>query len=243
MTRPFATVVLLLLVFPPAVRSATAPIATDRPGFTYSPRVVPENGAQLEAGVLWEKEEGMRSVSAPEGLVRWGVSPGFELRLGLPNYTDTELDSGLGDTSVGAKVELARGRGIDVGAVATVTLPTGEDGFGSEEAQPGIVITASRDLDPRWSIGGQIGAASIKTNERRFLWSATLVAGRAITPRWGTFLELAGEIDDAGNGQLVVHHGHAFPVTSSFQLDVHGGLGLTFDAPDAFLGAGIAARR
>ncbi len=237
-----ALVVLLSVPVSASAADERPPMSTDRPDFTEGPTAVAPGGAQLEGGGTWERSDGSSFLSGPEALLRLGIVPRFEIRVGLPNYVDTDGFSGAGDAALGAKLELGSPNGIDLGLIGMLSLPTGEEGISSEEVEPTVILTGGRALDDTWSLGGQVSASSLMLHERTLQYAATLVVGRALQPNLNLFFELAGVLDEHGNGSLLVHHGYTFPVSPNFQLDVHGGVGLTHDAPDGFLGAGFAVR-
>ncbi len=230
---------------------ATAPssgeeLVTDRPDFTESPLAVPAGTVQVEGGFTWvEAPSGQETLSAPETLVRWGLSERVELRFGLPDRIDPERGRpAFGDGSFGAKFELGESAsGWTSAVIATVSLPVGDRELTSDEIDPGVIVTTGRDLSAGWSLGTQAswsitsaGADDVDTI------GATVVVARSIASRTGTFFELAFEEVDREGGSLLLHHGYTHLLGDRLQLDLHAAVGLTDDAPDALIGAGVSWR-
>lgn len=244
-----------------------APMVTDRPDFTESATVVPKGSVQLEAGVTWAsfEEEGRYGsswdlLSLPEALIRWGIGDRLELRFGLPNYFverfwryDVEE---WGDLSIGVKWELGAVKSPwDFALIAELDLPTSTIDGTADTVDPSAIFIVGRDLGERWSFGAQVGAArEFLTNSRFGDWhvdvvSATVVFGVAVGDRHGTFFEVAAEnvnssfyANNEDESLAQFHHGWTYAVSPTFQLDIHGAIGLTDDGPEWLIGAGFAKR-
>lgn len=221
-------------------------LVTDRPDFTESAVVVPLGHIQVESGLTWKNgDDGTDVISGPEILVRWTVVRRFELRFGLPDFVDVADSggpSGFGDGSVGAKVQFGpAASGWDLAAIATLSLPTGEDELTSDAVDPEFILVASRDLNKSLSVGVQFTAAGPTNNDDRdFEWGGTLVFGKSINQRWGGFAELAAIVPESGTAPILAHHGYTYQPRSNLQIDVHGGIGLSSSAPDFFVGGGFS---
>jgi len=130
-----------------------------------------------------------------------------------------------------------------VAAIATLSLPTGEDDLTSDEFDPEFILTIGRDLFGPVSAGAQFSAAwPTEGDERVFLWGGTFVLGASFCERFGTFVEVAYEIPEEGDEPVVFHHGYTMMVGDNLQFDIHGGTGLNDVAPDFFLGGGLSFR-
>lgn len=86
-------------------------IVTDRPDFTESAEVVAVGRIQLETGASFEDAGEVELAEVGELLLRIGLVRDLELRLGVGSYVDVADGgpSGLGDGSVGLKLELNEG--------------------------------------------------------------------------------------------------------------------------------------
>lgn len=221
-------------------------LITDRPDFTESAVVVPARSIQIEGGWTWLDEGGSQeTLSGPEILVRWGLGDRFELRIGLPDHVEPRRGpSGLGDASIGAKWQLGpTAGGWDVGLIGTLSLPTGDPGFTSDEADPDVIFTVGRELAGGWSFGTQVNAGRQTDGDRHLnAVGGTLVLGRGLSERVGMFLELAAEDVEGADTSVLAHHGYTLLARPGLQFDVHVAVGLTAGAPNTLVGAGLSWR-
>ena len=233
----------------PVAADAGSDLVTDRPDFTESPVVVPSGSVQLESGVTWSRSgDSVNTLSGLEALIRWSPFQRIELRFGLPDYIsidDDAIDAGFGDASIGTKVYLGSPfEGWDVGVIATTSLPTGDDQFTTDEADPDVILTAGGDIGHGWSLGTQVSSAwPTVGDDREQIWAATMVCGIPIGDATGVFVEVATEIPEAGEAPTVIHTGYTRQFGTGMQFDLHAGAGLNDSSPDFFFGAGFSARR
>jgi hypothetical protein len=224
-------------------------LLTDRPDFTETSVVVPLRSLQVESGFTYSDDpDGTHTWSGPELLLRYGIGPRTELRLGLPDYIRVRGGTrvgAFGDTYLGFKQQLARpGARMAWALIPAVTLPTGGSRVTSDRVDPEIVLTWARDLSETWSVGGIVGyARPTEDGERNPVVFPTVSFGRSLSDRWGTFFEWAAEFPERGGDVHLFHHGYTYALRSNVQLDVHLGFGLSDAAPDFFIGAGFAFRR
>ena len=225
--------------------AALAQIVTDRPDLTESTEAV--LGIQIETGLLVnvegrEPDGNTFGIAGPQALLRVGVLPGVEARLGLPDYAVADVDlggtGGFTDPSIGAKVELGAVGPWAFAGIAEVSLPLGDNGF-SGAASPLALLVAGRDL----------GALSLGT-QAEVLWDrdtdrveagGTLVLGAGLSDSAGAFAEIAGGSTPDG-AAVVVQAGSTVLLSPDVQLDAFLGAGVTDPAPDVFGGVGFSAR-
>jgi hypothetical protein len=242
---PVFAVALTLL----ALRVAAAQgLVTDRPDFTESAVAVPVGSAQFEGGGTYSSLGNDHSeFTAGEAFVRWGLREKVEIRFGAPSFvlvSNGSSTSGLSDGSIGAKVQIGPlESGWDLALIGSLSLPIGDDEFSSEEVDPTVILTTGRALDDKFSIGGQVAASwPTEGEDRVFEWGGTVVLGAAVGPGTGAFLELAVTVPEDGTAPLTGHTGLIHALSETFQVDVHGGIGLSDTAPDVFVGVGLATR-
>lgn len=237
------------------------PVVTDRPDKTESTSIVPRRYAQLEAGWSLETVNGagtsLHTHSVPGLLARVGVSSRLEARIGfagfqLTNQVAPGAAEGLGDMDLGFKYRLANARGPlpDIALIAAMSVPTGAEGVTSGRADPTVLLTLSRPLGDRVSVGSNLGSSWTTTDDgqggRTTLMDLTytLSFGVALSERVGTFAETFGSLP-AGDGDHA-HHldgGVTFVVRDNLQLDVSAGRGIAgAGASDWFVGAGVSVR-
>ena len=225
-------------------------ILTDRPDFTETSFVVPRGSLQLESGFTYtdEADGGGHTLNLPELLLRYGIGPRTELRLGVPDFLHTRAagvrHGSFGDTYFGFKQQLAaEGAPFGFAVIPAIMIPTGSGGSSSGAIDPEVVFTWSRDLSERWSIGGIVGFAYPREGGGRTLHIVPTVSlGYSLTSRIGTFLEWAADLPAPGRDAHLLHHGYTYALSPTSQVDIHFGFGITRAAPDFFIGGGYAVR-
>ena len=211
---------LAALLWPGFALAQAPPLITDRPDFTESPFVVPLGSIQVEAGMTRTLGRQLRSIAAPEALIRWSPASRLELRFEPPGYLDAEASGVFTDVALGMKLELGRFSAWSVGAIASIGLPTGDTEASAGRVVPEIIVATGRDLDNAWSLGAQASAA--RPNDGGGVTLAyTVVTGRALTQRLGAFVELAAEREPGAATGSLLHTGLTFSLSPSMQLDVH----------------------
>ena len=238
-------------------------IETDRPDFVESSAVVGLAHWQIETGILSERTTSngitTRTVTTPT-LLRIGVSETVELRAegdGLTREKTTDASTGLtqrlngfSDVSFGAKWRVREGDAgwlPGVAWLADVETATGSSAFRGAGFRPSVRVTAEWDLPGNLSLGVMPGVF-LDRNEHGKRYAAGIFAvtlGKAWTPRWRTFVEVAGERlarPQDGGSSVTFDTGLAFVATKSLQFDVAVSRGLTSTSPDLQAGLGISAR-
>jgi hypothetical protein len=226
-------------------------LVTDRPDFTESSEVVGRGLFQLEGGFSYEGDRGVRSVAVPGALLRLGVSPRVELRLGTDGFVSQRAGgirvSGAGDMEVGAKIRLfdQAAAGVDIAILPALSLPTGSDSQSSGGADPSVKVTWARSLPRDFGLTGNLNVASMTDGGARFTQQAfSLSLGHPLLAGWGGFVETYGfsPMERGGGAGLTLDGGLTRPVGANLQFDVEAGRGLTPEAPDWFVGFGVAIR-
>lgn len=239
---PFALLA-ALLVHP--VRAQES-MSTDRPDFTEAPVTVGQGTLQVEAGGTHQSTGDSSLLTSGEGLLRYGLRPRFELRLGLPSLISGDgLDSGLSDMSVGVKWNFASlDNGVEVGLVAGMSLPTGADHLTSDDPNPTVLLVAGMPLGESLSFASQISNTQFKAGgDWESFWLATAVLSASLTEQLGAFAELKVESLPELDNRYIFHTGLVYPVSENVQIDVHLGTGLSDISGDEFIGLGFAYRR
>lgn len=253
----------------PGAAAQTAPeaaeLVTDRPDQTESAVVVPPGALQIELGASFARDEAgaarVESVELPGTLLRWGVARRLELRFAWPGQVEVESRagrhrdelSGGGDPELGAKLALlssATGAAFDLALLAHLSLPVGDEAVGSPRADPSIRLNGAHDLAPGLGLGWNVGYAAASVEDARgdvdtlgrFLYTAAL--GFELSPRWGAFVELFGDLpaSDAGPAAHSLDGGVTYLLTPRLQIDAFAGFGLSDAADDRFAGFGVSIR-
>jgi hypothetical protein len=233
-----------------------AELITDRPDQTESAAVVPHGALQVELGALRLEDDDLDVTEAPGTLVRYGLHPRFELRFAWPGRIEAEsrgarLD-GAADPELGAKLALAPERGArpELALLAHLTLPAGDEAIGSPRADPSIRLAGAHTLSERLGLGWNLGyeTASFEDGAGRGhtlgRWIYTAALGVGLSPRWGAFVELYGDLpaSDPAPAAHSFDGGVTFLLRPNVQLDFAVGVGLDGDAPDRLVGAGLSFR-
>jgi len=242
-------IITLIILFSASLAATSsaqdAELITDRPDLTESPNAVPVGSLQVELGATTFDSDSFRVNTIGEILLRYGFVRNFELRVGVPSVISGDVESsGLSDAYVGVKWQLGKIGSGEVGLIATLSLPTGDDDFTSDGVEPSVILTAGTQLTESISLASQIeGAYNTAGDDRDLDFAATVVLGFPINSRLGGFAELAAAAPQEGDEELLFHAGLLVALGADLQLDIHGGLGLTDGAPDSFYGIGLSFRR
>jgi hypothetical protein len=252
------TISTLLLLPAGALARQPSPIITDRPGFLFSSLTVGRGVFQTEWGIpaVTLDSGGGTRVTSLFGLVRFGVTRNFELRLDSPIYNEsrvrtdgrTATDRGFGDVEIGAKWHLIENQGArpSFALIPSVILPAGQKGFTADDPVYQLNAMAEWGLANGWGTGALAGYLNGPSGNGRYGQGTFAVSlGRALpSPKWSAYGEavyvttnLAGASDSSFLGG-----GVKYLVSNDFQLDLSFDRGLTADSPDWLFGFGIAAR-
>ena len=248
----FSALVLVAFGATPLRGQTVPPLVTDRPDFTESAVTVPPGDIQFESGYTLTRTDNTDEHALGEVLLRIGIVPRLEARVGLESHTWVEAPgedrAGFEDPTLGLKVRLSEeteAGDIAAAFLAGTTVPVGDDDLGEDEWQPGVALAASRSVAGGLSLGGNLGYAYASRDAERFdQGSASLALGIEITESWGAYVETFAIFpgDPSGDDEAVVNGGVTFLVQPLFQLDARAGAGLTGAAPDFFVGVGLARR-
>lgn len=245
--RLFALVV--LSAGPLFAQVTSPPLVTDRPDFTESASAVAPGHLQLEAGYTFTHSDDVDEHTLGELLFRIGLWDGIEGRIGVNSiaWVDDGDEAGIEDPSLGLKAVLATAQGgrPAIAILIGSTVPIGDDDIGEDDWQPGVTGAFAWDLSDRLGLGVNVGYTYASEDDERFdQGSASLALGIGLTERTGAYVE-AFTIFPAGDStgdDVTLDGGVTYLVHDSFQLDARVGVGLTDDAPDVFVGFGVARR-
>lgn len=262
MTHRAVTLFLCLLAAGTSAAQEDAPeLITDRPDQTESAVTVDPGSVQLELGASFthDDEADVNTFEAPGSLLRIGLTNRLELRIGWTGYVSQDVgaeglfdDSGIGDAELGAKVRLRdeKGRMPEMAVLVAASLPVGDDAFTSDRVDPSLRLSLAHTLTERLGLGYNVGVGWAsepavgggRTTLSSYLYTVAL--GIGLSDRAGAFVELFGEVPGSAPGDPVhsFDGGFTFLLRPNVQLDVAGGVGLTDEADDWFVGVGLSAR-
>lgn len=238
------------------------PLQTDRPTQTEGAAIVPRGLFQLEVGVTHvfdrvAEASASRLTNVGSSVLRAGVLDPLELRLGWLGWQRTSTEgadpvTGLNDLSLGAKVRVARGRGVSpaVTVSGTVLVPVGDTAFRAGGVDPAVRVALSHDLGHGLGLGYNVAALWATTADDTGAESLqaslayTLALTGQIAPRIALFGEGYGAsgLTEGSGTWIALDAGVIVLVLPALQVDATGGVGLGEGAADWFLGVGVAVR-
>ena len=223
---------------------------SDRPSFSESSATVPEALLQVEFGAEFGNSELAQSLTLPLVQLRYGLSGGFELRLGVPsvelNWPEKDAAStDLGSLVLGVKYVYDISDGAAIGLSPYLSVPLKGEQYDSVGVGMGAKIVFSADLTDWLSLGSNLGiffaglGAEAGVSNQEYL--ASLIFGFGLPDDFGLFLETWTNFADGDeHPPWVLSGGMTYLVVPRLQLDIYLGMNL-LDAPeDLFVGAGGA---
>lgn len=247
--RPLTYILLFPMLFLLiGIHESLGQINTDRPTQSAGSAVVPAGRFQVETGAQFtDINETSHQFTYHATLLRYGLNDFFELRL---SNTYEMLDPGLDGSNVnytgfspialGFKSKIASEKGFwpEISFLGQFLLPSGQDEFKVNTAVPSFRFNFGHSISDNQSIGYNWGmewsdGSSEATNIYTFVYSLSFADG------FTAFAEVYGFIADGLNDHRF-DTGLIYLFNDTFQVDVSGGLGMTEDSPDGFLGLGLS---
>ncbi len=259
--RPAALAALAAGAMLCAAARADEGIVTDRPDFVESSDVVGAGRFQLETGLTSDRRSDAgvttRSLTTPT-LFRYGIGETTELRLETDGYTrerthdpvaGNTTEHGFSDLSLGIKWHVLDGEGGTPGVawLLHVDTATGSKAFRGSGLRPSLRAAIEWELPEDFSLGVMPGVYVDRNDDGKRFAGGILAAtfGKAWSPRWHSFLEVAGQqlTSRRNGGNLVtLDTGLAFVPTPTLQFDIEAAHGLTRAAPDFESGVGVSIK-
>jgi hypothetical protein len=255
-----AILIATLLLPAGALAEDPSPIVTDRPGFLFSSLTVGRGVFQTEWGTPAVTLDGSGGVdtrfTSLFGLVRYGVTQGFELRLDSSVYNESRVSvnghasigRGYGDLEIGAKWHLFDNQGarLSFALIPSVILPTGQKGFTVDNPVYQLNAMAEWTLPDSWGLAALAGYLNGPSSDGRYGQGTFAVSlGRSLpSPKWSAYGEavhVTANLDGASDSSFL-GGGIKYLISNNVQLDLSFDRGLTAGSPDWLLGFGIAAR-
>ncbi|MEX1232553.1 MAG: transporter [Planctomycetaceae bacterium] len=240
------------------------PITTDRPDFTEASSTVGLGVLQIEMGYTFtqDKDAGVRTKghSWGESLFRYGILDDWlEFRFAvLPaseHITHLTIGGARNTTSeskeiyVGFKLALTEQRGWlpEMALVPQLTVPTGSNGFTTNETLPGMNWLYGWDINDTLSTGGstQFNRAIDDSGEAYIEFAQSWTVGYGLTDELGAYTEWFAFFPNGADTARVEHYANAgftYLITNDIQWDIRAGVGLNDAAADFFAGTGVSVR-
>ncbi len=231
------------------------PISTVRPRMTDTTRIVPKDNLQIEAGldIGFDGYHDGRRDTFGETLVRYGLAPRLELRIGLPSYTNwrtINLFDGFGDVSVSASYLLGRLGAAHFALSPRLTLPTGARYPHVEHPAPSAFVTGEAPIGKGFSVASTVGYSHVEydypflTDRNRFdALQATFAVERALRGnRASVFTEFSGSYINGFLPNQAVNFGGRLRLSHDSQVDVRLTVPIDDGNRQSAVGLGYAVR-
>lgn len=241
----------LLLAAACATVPRPTPISSSRLGIAKSTGTVTRGVVQLEAGYSRGERDGRTRQTFGETLLRIGMGPRTEARVGLSSYfhtvTPTGTVEGRGDASLGLKHRLRDADGA-LPAIALnllTAIPTGSSAIGAGALQPEAGLAAEWALPAGFRAIAAAQHRSAVAGDVRF-GQTTLGAGarKTLSPAVAAQVDYA-RVFSTRDGAAAVNQlraGAALRVTPSLQLDAWAGTATAAGVRETLFGIGFARR-
>lgn len=220
-------------------------ISAERPGFSSSPIALAPGTLQIEGGYQYTQDNDPVDAddhTLPLMLVRIGLVERMELQLGWAGWSWSDVDGqrfdGANDATAGVKWQLTSAdAAVPLAVFAGVTLPVGDDAFGSDGVDPTIGLFWTHAGNRDW-----FGTVLVSESDGEVSFANAAGLSLPIRSDLGAYVEYFGNYGGGSGPQHNLNGGLAYLPRHDLQLDVQVGLGLNRRAADAFIGFGAAYR-
>lgn len=219
----------------------------DRPGASTGPSVVGQGVIQLEQGIQYDGDGGAGTFTFSNTLLRYGLFPNMELRLGGDAFLYQEDGAAQGfkpafsGLSVGTKIKCFEGQGAvpAVSVLADFAVPyTASNGFNVDHLAPSLYLLFENPVNDWFSIGYNVGAEWDGTFPAPTAFAA-LCFGFSVTERLGCFVESYNYFNTLGN-IYAMDFGLNWMVGRKVQLDLAANMDLRNPAQCWSISCGVA---
>ena len=238
----------LLLVCLLAQGQELAEFTADRPGASTGPSVVEHKVIQLEQGIQYEGDGGAGIFTFSNTLLRYGLFPNMELRLGGDGFIYQNTNGGIeqwfsafSGLSLGTKIKCFEGAGAipAVSVLADFSIPnTASKGFSVDYLAPSLYLLFENPVNDWFSIGYNVGAEwdGILPSPTTF---AAICLGFSTTDSLGCFVESYNYFNKLGN-VYAMDFGLNWQVSRKVQLDIAANIDLTNPSQCWAISCGVA---
>ena len=224
-----------------------AEFTADRPGASTGPAVVGHKVIQLEQGIQYDGDGGAGTFTFSNTLLRYGLLPNMELRLGGDGflYQQEGLSQGFkpafSGLSLGTKIKCFDGLGgiPAVSVLADFSIPcTATEGFNVDHLAPSLYLLFEHPVNAWFSIGYNVGAEWDGTMPAPTTFAA-LCFGFNVAENLGCFVESYNYFNKLGN-VYCMDLGLNWQVSRKVQLDIAANMDLTNPSQCWAISCGVA---
>lgn len=214
---------------------------TDRPGIGDGASIMETGGWQVELGTTLTDIEDVREQTFGEMVFRYGLNSRFELRVLANSFVTTSYDNGVDDDGVqdaalGFKYNLFETNLTALTFVGGVSLPTGSDGYGSDDPEASGALSWSWEVNDGFSHSAYIAYDDGDNPQTTFSTSVGWGETIGYSVGYGVFMP------DQGSDAHFLEANVVFPINPRNQFDVNAGVGLNSSNSGYFAGVGYAYR-
>ena len=209
-------------------------IITDRPDQTESSSTIPLKSLQIEAGVLFQRSNGLQANAYPSILWRYGVTKKIELRLQTQFETNKSIkntlkNSGISDLQIGTKIQLFKreNTNTEIAFLSHLIIPTAKSELTNDKLGTINKLSISHSITKKIGIGYNVGYDNLGTGSGNLTYSIAL--GASISDKIGFYIEPYGEFTEFKNHLASFDTGFTYLLKDNFQLDVSYGTGLNYN--------------
>ncbi|MBB3697662.1 transporter [Flammeovirga yaeyamensis] len=250
------TLLLLLSILSTTKAQYSETLVTDRPGLTFSPNTLGKKVLQVQTGLNTTNN----NQTSPDlevqsflstSFLRYGLSDKFDIeamidfrndQININNQQVDSLDlSGVSNTQLGFRYNYTQNDGWvpAIGFQGRLMLRAVSKDY--ERPNVGMVfnIMTSNQINNWLSFNMNIGAVLPRRNEVDYSLPSTFNFGISISEKWGTFIELFGNLNDFEPG---FDTGLSYYVNNNLMLDLGGGYTPTDNIDTWFAEIGLSYR-
>lgn len=222
--------------------------ATDLPLITDTANTSGKGKGQMDLSYQYSTDTNFKA-SQLMGSVTYGASDNLDFVVSMPwEYVKVGSVSahGYGDIVVDAKYRFYNKQGLALAVKPTITLPTGSDGFGKDEASFGVALLATKAINDSFVVLANAGYTRNENNinNKLDLWSASIAAEYAVKQVKG--LKVVADFGVATNpikyGDATATYilgGASYAIAKNMDIALGAKFGLTEALPDFTLVTGF----
>jgi hypothetical protein len=243
-------------LFNPTPRGLMRGMSTDRPDTTESPFTVDAGHLQVELSVAeYARDAGSEEWDVLPTNFKVGVLNNVDVQFVIVPYADIDSDdaphaAGFGDAQLRVKVNLWGNDGGDtaLAVMPFVQFPAGENDLTSGHAEGGLIVPFAFSIDEKTGATVMAEADFLRDDDNDG-WDTELVhsatVSRDLTESLGVYLEYVGVLPLGGGDADYEAYGDTgvtYAVSDDVQLDAGVNVGLTDNAEDLRVFAGVSFR-
>ncbi|NME67422.1 transporter [Flammeovirga aprica] len=208
-------------------------ISSDRPGQTYSASTLGKHVFQIQTGFNYtEGRNGVENKNIKSNtFLRFALSERFDIEA-LVNYSKDEIRTqgetivvgdGFSDTELGFKYSVLRNDGWIPSMAFQGRVLTRLVDKDYERTSAGMLmnIATQNQINDWLAYNMNLGVTFPRRGTSKYILPATFNFSASISPKWGAFIELYGNLNDF---EPSVDGGLSYLITDDFMLDLYGGM-------------------